>query len=125
MEGSGDVIYKRIKLILDSLLQTGRRALETQVKDFPQGGKGGAKVLSPEELRDWHGSNEHDDHELLSTLQVDGNEQRPNNNMPPEAELSFDDDMLMSEDDVEAATLPNTSPPPSPALPPILITQST
>lgn len=102
MEGSGDVIYKRIKLILDSLLQTGRRA---------------------QELRDWHGSNEHDDHELLSTLEVDGNEQRPNN-MLPEAELSFDD-MLMSEDDVEAATLPNTSPPPSPALPPILITQST
>lgn len=124
MEGSGDAIYKRIKLILDSLLQTGRRALETQVKDFSQGGKGGAKVLSPEELRDWHGSNEHDGHELLSTLEVDGNEQRPDN-MLPQTELSFDDDMLMSEDDVEVTTLPNTSPPPSPALPPIFITQST
>ena len=114
VEGSGDEAYKRIKLILDNLLQTGRRALETQVKDFPEGGKGGAKVLSPEELRDWHGSNEH---ELQSTQQVD---RRPNNVLP-EAELSFDDDMLSSEDEVEAMT----SRPQSPSLPPILITQST
>lgn len=127
VEGSGDDMYKRIKLIVDSLLQTGRRALETQVKDFPEGGKGGAKVLSPEELRDWHGSNEHDgssDAELQSTQEVDGDEQRPNGTLP-DPELSFDDDMLISEDEVEAMTIPNTSPPPSPALPPILITQST
>ena len=121
VEGSGDDMYRRIKLMVDNLLQAGRRALETQVQDFPEGGKGGAKVLSPDELRDWHGSNEHDDQ---STQQVDGDERRPNDVLP-EAELSFDDDMLTSEDEVEAMTLPDTFPPRSPALPPILITQST
>jgi len=106
---------------VDGLLQTGRKALETQVKDFSEGGKGGAKVLSPEELRDWHGSNE-----LQPTQQVDGDERQPNHSdVLPEAELSFDDDALTSEDEVEAMTLPNTSPPQSPSLPPILITQST
>lgn len=121
VEGSGDDMYKRIKLIVDGLLQTGRKALETQVKDFSEGEKGGAKVLSPEELRDWHGSNE-----LQPTQQADGDERQPNHSdVLPEAELSFDDDALTSEDEVEAMTLPNTSPPQSPSLPPILITQST
>ena len=115
MEGNGDEMYKRIKLIVDTLLQTGRKALETQVKDFPEGGKGGAKVLSPEELRDWHGLIEQDD----SIQEADGDERRPNN-MLPEAELSFDE---TSEDEVEAMTLPNTSPQQTP--PPILITEST
>ena len=112
-------MYKRIKLIVDSLLQTGRKALETQVKDFPEGGKGGAKVLSPEELRDWHGSIEHDD----PTHEVDEDERIPNNVLPG-AELSFDE---TSEDEVEAMTLPNTSntsPQQSPTPPPILITES-
>jgi hypothetical protein len=116
VEGNGDEMYKRIKLIVDTLLQTGRKALETQIKDFPEGGKGGAKVLSPEELRDWHGSIEHDD----PFQDVDGDEQRPNN-LLPETELSFE----TSEDEVEAMTLPNSSPPQSPTPPPILITEST
>ena len=113
VEGSGDDTYKRIKLILDNLLQTGRRALETQVKDFPEGGKGGARVLSPEELRDWHSN------ELQSTQQVD---QRTNDDvLLPEAELSSED----GEVEEEAMTLSNTSPSQSPVPPPILITQST
>jgi len=117
VEGNGDDMYKRIKLMVDSLLQTGRKALEAQVKDFPEGGKGGAKVLSPEELRDWHGSNEHD------TQDVDVDERRPNN-LLHEAELSFDVSET-SEDEVEAIIiLPNTSPQQSPTPPPILITES-
>ena len=108
-------MYKRIKLMVDNLLQTGRKALETEVKDFPEGGKGGAKVLSPEELRDWHGSNEHDD-DLTQDV-----ERRPNNVLV-EAELSFDE---TSEDEVEAIILPNTPPQQSPTPPPILITDST
>jgi hypothetical protein len=118
VEGNEDDMYKRIKLIVDTLLQTGRKALETQVKDFPEGGKGGAKVLSPEELRDWHGSTEHDD----PTQEVDGDERRPDNNVLPEAELSFDE---TSEDEVETLTPPNTSPQQNPTPPPILITPST
>jgi len=116
VEGNGDEMYKRIKLIVDNLLQTGRKALETQVKDFPEGGKGGAKVLSPEELRDWHGFIEHDD----QFQEVDEDEQRPNEVLP-EAELSLE----TSEDEVEAMTLLYSSPPQSPTPPPILITEST
>lgn len=60
---AGDEIYKRVKLILDTLLVSGRAALETEPKDFPEGGKGAAKVLSPEEQRDYHGENEPDQDE--------------------------------------------------------------
>ena len=117
VEGNGDEMYKRIKLIVDNLLQTGRKALETQIKDFPEGGKGGARVLSPEELRDWHGL-------IDPTQEVDGDdEQRPKspNDMLLEAELSFE----TSEDEVEAMTLLYASPQQSPTPPPILITEST
>lgn len=116
VEGNGDEMYKRIKLIVDTLLQTGRKALETQIKDFPEGGKGGAKVLSAEELRDWHGSIEHDD----PFQHVERDEQRPNN-LLSEAELSFE----TSEDEVEAMTLPKSSPQQSPTSPPIFIIEST
>ncbi|KAF8167361.1 hypothetical protein B0H34DRAFT_13708 [Crassisporium funariophilum] len=130
--GGGDEIYRRIKLILDNLLQSGQRALERQAKDYPEGGKGGAKVLSAEELQDWHGSkdNDHDhdgasDHETQSTLDVEKDELR--HGFPPnqQSELSFNDDSLASEDEVEAITLPTTSPPTSPRPPPILVTQPT
>ncbi|KAF8910126.1 hypothetical protein CPB84DRAFT_1358042 [Gymnopilus junonius] len=55
--GEGDETYKRVKVILESLLKTGQAALETQAKDFREkSGRGAAKVLSPEEVKDWHGT---------------------------------------------------------------------
>lgn len=66
----GDEIYKRVKLILDTLLVSGKAALEKQPKDFPEGGKGAAKVLSPEEQRDYHGTNEADQDEQGSSTSM-------------------------------------------------------
>jgi hypothetical protein len=52
----GDQIYKRIKLILEGLLESGRRALETTTADYSTGAKGVAKVLNAEEVRTWRDS---------------------------------------------------------------------
>lgn len=59
-----DDVFVRIKAIVENLLESGRRALETKVADF--GGVGSAaKVLSAEEARSWRrNSLVDDDHEL-------------------------------------------------------------
>ena len=127
---AGDEIYKRIKVILDGLLESGQAALETQVKDFPEGGRGGAKVLSPEELKDYHGNQDlagEGSHE--QRLGLGQRDQHDDDDMPSEADMSFDsvgNDTLnyASEDEVESMTIPAGSPPrSSPPPPPILITQ--
>ncbi|KAG5647724.1 hypothetical protein DXG03_008447 [Asterophora parasitica] len=51
----GDEVYKRIKVILEGLLHAGRQALERKPDDFPAV-KGGAKVLSADEVRSWRDS---------------------------------------------------------------------
>jgi hypothetical protein len=63
-ESARDEVYERIKVILEGLLETGRRALESQPQDFLEGGKGGTKVLSAEEVRSWRDfSGDTPDHE--------------------------------------------------------------
>jgi hypothetical protein len=47
-----DETYKRIKGILEDLLENGRRALRAEPRDF-QKQSCGAKVLSAEEVRSW------------------------------------------------------------------------
>ncbi|RDB27587.1 hypothetical protein Hypma_003888 [Hypsizygus marmoreus] len=50
----GDEVYTRVKIILEGLLESGTRALERTVQDCVEGaGKGGAKVLSADEVRTW------------------------------------------------------------------------
>jgi len=129
---AGDEIYKRIKVILDSLLKSGQAALEKQVKDFPEGGKGGAKVLSPEELKDYHGNQGQDivgegSHQERLELERHREQDQQDDDVPSEADTSFDsvgNDTFnyTSEDEVESMTIPSGSPPSSPPPPPILIT---
>jgi len=129
---AGDEIYKRIKVILDNLLKTGQAALEKQVKDFPEGGKGGAKVLSPEELKDYHRNHDQDlvgesNHEQQLALEHREQDER-DEDITSGADMSFDsvhNDTLnfTSEDEVELMTIPAGSPPSSSPPPPILITQ--
>ena len=127
---AGDEIYKRIKIMLDSLLKSGQAALEKQVKDFPEGGKGGAKVLSPEELKDYHGDEDlvgEGSHEQRLELIQQREEDQHDDDILSEADTSFDsvgNDNLnyTSEDEVESMTIPAGSPPSSPPPPPILIT---
>jgi hypothetical protein len=114
------------------LLKTGQAALEKQVKDFLEGGKGGAKVLSPEELKDYHGNHDQDvtgesSHEQQLALEHRERDER-DGDIPSEADMSLDsvhNDTLnfTSEDEVELMTIPAGSPPSSPPPPPILITQ--
>ena len=50
-----DETYGRIKGILENMLETGRRALRAEPRDFDKPG-GGVKVLSAEEVRSWRGN---------------------------------------------------------------------
>lgn len=75
-EGNGDEIYKRVKLMLEGLISSGKKALETKVEDFAEGGKGGAKVLTAEEVKSWHRGNAEDteaysDADSMSISQAD------------------------------------------------------
>lgn len=53
-EGAHDETYKRVKVIIDDLIESGKRALETTSEDLE--GKSGAKVLHAEEIRMWRDS---------------------------------------------------------------------
>jgi len=123
----GDKIYQRIKLILDGLLKSGQEALERDIKDFPEGGKGTAKVLTAEELRDWHGT-ENDEH--IHDQYNDTDHDREYNEheqdeylMAPD--LDVGNQTTISEDEVEAMMVPFSYSAPTSPPPPILITQPT
>ncbi|KAG6837335.1 hypothetical protein H0H93_011430 [Arthromyces matolae] len=100
-EEAKDETYSRIKDILDNLLQSAKTALERQPADFVEPGKGGAKVLSADEVASWRreGEDEEDD---IHDLGVD-----PINVAVPE-----DDDAFESEDEVERTLRTTPSPPP-------------
>jgi hypothetical protein len=48
----GDETYRRVKVMVETLLELGKRALQTTPADFVGNSKGSAKVLSAEEVRD-------------------------------------------------------------------------
>ncbi|KAJ7651651.1 hypothetical protein DFH06DRAFT_549716 [Mycena polygramma] len=94
-----DVTYRRIKVILEGLLESGRRALETTPQDFPEPIKV-TKVLSAYEVE------APDDDEAPRAQRAPAS---PSHVAVPDS----DDGNLSSEDEVEAMTLPRDSPPPS------------
>ncbi|KAJ7751189.1 hypothetical protein DFH07DRAFT_960983 [Mycena maculata] len=108
MEGKGeqdDATYRRVKALIDGLLEGGRRALETTPRDFPEPPKV-AKVLSA--------------YEVPQPYLSDDDEHQPRPRAPPSpAPVAVPDsdgegESFASEDEVEAMTLPRDSPPPSP-----------
>ena len=60
-ERKDDEVFKRIRLMVEGLIERGTRALETKPDDFSEGRKGSAKVLSADEVRNWQGSGSLDD----------------------------------------------------------------
>ena len=62
-----DETYRRIKGILEGLLDTGRRALRAEPRDFEKQGSG-VKVLSAEEVRFWRGDMADDKSSIHSAL---------------------------------------------------------
>ncbi|KAI0800617.1 hypothetical protein C8Q74DRAFT_1364324 [Fomes fomentarius] len=105
VEGKADEAYRRVKIMIDTLLDSGRRALESKPEDFVGTGKGGAKVLTAEEVRSWRGEDD--------TIGMGG--LRP---LTP-SRIAVPD----SEDEVEATLVVPSVLPPAP-LPPITITPS-
>lgn len=115
-EGATDKAYTRIKLLLDDLIETGKRALETQPTDFELP-KGGTKVLTAEEVRNWRHSS--DSPEPTTT-------NRSASISPALLAVLDGDDSFLSEDEVEAMTVPEDSDsrPASPLGPSIFVTKS-
>jgi len=110
-----DEMYCRVKGLVDTLLESGRKALATTPDELREGGKGGTKVLSAEEVRTWRdgdGGSE-DEPKLL---------RRPLT--PSRVAVPGDDnDELQSEDEVEAIMLEPDVVTPAP-VPPITVTLS-
>ncbi|KAF8215888.1 hypothetical protein K438DRAFT_1748751 [Mycena galopus ATCC 62051] len=106
-----DATYRRIKVILEGLLETGRTALETTPQDFPEPVKV-TKVLSAYEVPDLHADDENDDeHPADATVEDLRAPPSPSHVAVPDSD--GDDVGMSSEDEVEAMTLPRDSPPPS------------
>ncbi|KIP11130.1 hypothetical protein PHLGIDRAFT_114795 [Phlebiopsis gigantea 11061_1 CR5-6] len=55
IEGTTDEAYRRVRSMLEVLIDSGRKALETKPEDFRTSGVGITKVLSEEEARTWRG----------------------------------------------------------------------
>ncbi len=116
-----DEAYRRVRSVIDTLLKSGRAALESKPEDFVGTGKGGAKVLTAEEVRTWRGDD--DNTETRSNFGTDADSifasSRPLS--PSRVAVPDGNDGLESEDEVEASLIEPDTPPP---LPPIRITSS-
>ncbi|PCH34223.1 hypothetical protein WOLCODRAFT_135573 [Wolfiporia cocos MD-104 SS10] len=55
LEGKDDEAFQRVRGMIEGLLDACQRALETKPSDFIEHGRGGAKVLTAEEVRSWRG----------------------------------------------------------------------
>jgi len=114
-EGTEDEVYKRVRIMIDGLIETGKRALESKPEDFLEGGRGGAKVLHAEEVRIWRDS----DGGLLANGRRSVSSSRPISPL----NVAFSGN-ISSEGEVEAITsiIPESAPPGLP--PPITVTPS-
>ncbi|KAI9057739.1 hypothetical protein FKP32DRAFT_1762205 [Trametes sanguinea] len=122
IEGKDDEPYRRVKVMVEGLIESCKRALESKPEDFVGTSRGVAKVLTEEEVRNWRGDD--NDTETRSTLDPDDTSFSGSRPLTPSrvAVPSSDSD-LDSEDEVEASLLEPDVEPLSP-LPPITITPS-
>lgn len=121
--GQDDEVYKRLRLMIEGLIQSGKRALETKPEDFGDGWKGGAKVLSAEEVRSWIGADK-EGHSTDADMEKRHGAQSNRPTSPWKVAEPHGEDISFSEDGVEALGLrPNPMPATPP--PPIRIVPST
>jgi hypothetical protein len=123
-------VYKRVKAIIDGLIETGKRALESKPEDFLEGGKGGAKVLHAEEVRVWRRDSSgtpldddgRDGHDHGSHLGL--NDSMSSSRPISPSHVAMPDSNMSSEEEVEAMTsmILESAPPGLP--PPITVTPS-
>lgn len=55
IEGKDDEPYRRVKAMVETLLESCQRALQASPEDFVEKPRTGAKVLTAEEVRSWRG----------------------------------------------------------------------
>jgi hypothetical protein len=126
-EDEHDETYMRIKGILDDLLETGRRALRAEPRDFEKQGSG-VKVLSAEEVRSWRG-NMGDDISSIHSAATDAetdDEHHPQRNLPSfsQATVLEDRETAPSRHDDEEAAVIGGDEHNAVSLPPITVTFS-
>ena len=121
--GTEDEVYKRVRVLIDGLIETGNNALNSNPKDFVDLSKGGAKVLHAEEVRLWRRDSGVGDGSVRQpdfTVDDSMSSSRP---ISP-SHIAVPDSDISSEGEVEAMTsmvLTIASPG---VLPPITITNS-
>ena len=111
---SDDQSFMRVRLLIDEMVESGKRALASKPEDFMTGRKSGAKVLTEDEVRSWRdsaGGNGRDEHDRGTS---------PSRVVVPD---DHDGDELDSEDEVSMIILPHSNSN-SPSPPPILVTRS-
>jgi hypothetical protein len=122
-----DETYKRVKGILEDLLETGRRALRAEPRDFDKPGSG-VKVLSAEEVRSWRG-NMGDDISSIHSAATDAetDEEHHSQRNPPtvsQAADSEDNETDPSRHDDDEAVVMAGDEDSAVSLPPITVTFS-
>ncbi|KAK7058489.1 hypothetical protein VNI00_002123 [Paramarasmius palmivorus] len=60
-KGKEDDTFLRLRMMVDDMIETGKKALASTPKDFGPVGRGGAKVLTEDEVRSWRGGHGEDD----------------------------------------------------------------
>ena len=130
LEGKTDECYLRVKTLIEGLLESGRRALETKPEDFVPRGSSGTKVLSEEEARTWRGEDGDLETETRS-LAEDGDSasiisrsDNPSGSLTPSRESTVPDEFTTSEDEVEASLIYSDSGSLASPIPPITVTPS-
>lgn len=122
-----DETYRRIRDTLENLLETGRRALRNEPRDFGKLGSG-VKVLSAEEVRSWRGDTGDDlssVHSAPTETETDEECHRPRNPATPsQAVISMESEMAPRIDDDERAVVTGGDEHNAGSLPPITVTFS-
>jgi hypothetical protein len=122
-----DETYRRIRDTLENLLETGRRALRTEPRDFGKPGSS-VKVLSAEEVRSWRGDMGDDlssVHSAPTETETDEEcHRRRNPATPSQAVVSIESEMAPRIDDDERAVVTDGDEYNVGSLPPITVTFS-
>lgn len=113
-----------MRIIIEGLIESGKRALESKPEDFLEGSKGGTKVLHAEEVRMWRDS---EGYLLANEGRGDGyglNDSVSSSRPISPSHVAKPDSSVSSEGEVEAMISIMLEPAPPGLPPPITVTPS-
>lgn len=130
LDGKNDESYQRVRTLLEALLESGKRALESKPQDFVEH-TGGTKVLSEEEARKWR-RDDSDARSFVESEDVDKDDSSvylaadgPRRSVTP-SQVAIPDGEFDSEDEGEkSSVVDDTDGYMRTRLPPITVTPST